>query len=108
MLRVRPADHAIGAVEALHMAVQAGLSPADAGRLVTFGITPTRPETGYGYIKIGPVLEGADHVRHVDRFVEKPDAETATRSSDSGAFLWNHGLFLISARQGSEGRGVGN
>lgn len=97
MMLVQPADHAIGAVEALHMAVQAGLSPADTGRLVTFGIAPTRPETGYGYIKIGPVLDGADHVRHVDRFVEKPDAETAARYLDSGAFLWNSGIFLMSA-----------
>jgi mannose-6-phosphate isomerase-like protein (cupin superfamily) len=65
---------------------------------VTFGIRPTRPETGYGYIKNGPLLQDSDRVRAVDRFVEKPDAATAARFVESGIFWWNSGIFLMSAR----------
>lgn len=99
LMLVQPADHSIGSSAAFHRAVQIGIGPAEQGKLVTFGITPTRPEPGYGYIKLGPLLDGSDHARQVDRFVEKPDEETAKRYVDSGAFCWNSGIFLLSARR---------
>ncbi len=99
LMLVQPADHSIGSAAAFHRAVQIGVGPAEQGRLVTFGITPTRPEPGYGYIKLGPLLDGSDHARQVDRFVEKPDQETAQRYVESGAFCWNSGIFLLSARR---------
>lgn len=99
VMLVQPADHSIGAPAELHRAIQAGLVAAADGRMVTFGIKPSRAEPGYGYIKVGPVLEGADHVRIVDRFVEKPDVATAAQYVESGAYCWNSGIFLLSARQ---------
>lgn len=98
VMLVQPADHAIGNPEVFLRAVQAGLPAAEAGKLVTFGIKPTRPEPGYGYIKIGPLLDGSDELRNVDRFVEKPNRETAAGYVESGAFYWNSGIFLMSAR----------
>ena len=99
LMLVQPADHAIGDPAALQAAVRAGLPAAEAGRLVTFGINPDRPEPGYGYIKGGPLLDGSDHVRNVDRFVEKPDLATAQAYVDSGAYFWNSGIFLMNARR---------
>lgn len=99
LMLVQPADHAIGALSEFHRAVQAGVGPAEQGKLVTFGIKPTRPEPGYGYIQYGSLLDGSEHVRGVNRFVEKPDPETAKRYVESGAFCWNSGIFLLSARR---------
>ncbi len=67
-------------------------------KVVTFGMEPTTPETGYGYIEIGPELAGAPGVHAVARFVEKPDAETAARLSTSGRHLWNSGMFMFTAQ----------
>jgi mannose-1-phosphate guanylyltransferase/mannose-6-phosphate isomerase len=97
IMLVQPADHAIGDLASLQAAIRAGLPVAEEGRLVTFGITPDRPEPGYGYIKGGPLLQGSDHVRIVDRFVEKPDLATAKSYVDSGAYYWNSGIFLMRA-----------
>jgi mannose-1-phosphate guanylyltransferase/mannose-6-phosphate isomerase len=66
--------------------------------MVTFGIAPTRPETGYGYIKSGAALDASGRAYRVDRFVEKPDEATARRFVDSGAYYWNSGIFLFSVR----------
>lgn len=99
LMLVQPADHVIGAPEEFQRAVQAGLVAASDGSLVAFGIRPTRPEPGYGYIKVGPLMDQSDHVRTVDRFVEKPDIATATQYVDSGAYCWNSGIFLLSARR---------
>ncbi|WP_300296034.1 mannose-1-phosphate guanylyltransferase/mannose-6-phosphate isomerase [Ferrovibrio sp.] len=99
LMLVQPADHAIGDLASLQAAVRAGLPAAEEGRLVTFGITPDRPEPGYGYIKGGPLLEGSDHVRIVDRFIEKPDRNTAKAYVDSGAYFWNSGIFLMRANR---------
>ena len=71
---------------------------AQAGRLVTFGVKPSRADTGYGYIQCGEPVEGIEGVFSVDRFVEKPDHDTAQRFVDSGTFFWNSGIFLLSAR----------
>jgi len=86
---VLPADHLITDAAAFGLAVQRALQLAAAGRLVTFGIPPRAPETGYGYIE----AEGSEVVR----FVEKPSAELAQRYVASGRFLWNSGMFCHTA-----------
>ena len=102
LMLVQPSDHVIASPADFHRAVMRGLAAAQEGRLVTFGIKPVRPDTGYGYIQSGESLMagegGGDGVFTVDRFVEKPDRETAQRFVDSGAFFWNSGIFLLSAR----------
>ena len=98
LMLVQPSDHVIASPADFHRAVMRGVAAAQEGRLVTFGIKPVRPDTGYGYIQSGEALSGGDGVFGVDRFVEKPDRETAQRFVDSGAFFWNSGIFLLSAR----------
>ncbi|HGM7335151.1 TPA: mannose-1-phosphate guanylyltransferase/mannose-6-phosphate isomerase [Stenotrophomonas maltophilia] len=93
LLLVLPSDHVVRNENAFHAAVAQAASAADAGKLVTFGIVPTAPETGYGYIKAGPG-EGA---RAVERFVEKPDLATAEGYVSSGEYFWNSGMFLFKA-----------
>jgi mannose-1-phosphate guanylyltransferase/mannose-6-phosphate isomerase len=93
-----PADHLINDVPAFHAAVAEGLKAVALGRLVTFGIVPDSPHTGYGYIQRGDALAGTT-ARQVARFVEKPDAATAQRFLASGDHFWNSGMFLFSARQ---------
>ena len=88
LMLVMPADHVIQDARAFQSAVAEGVALARAGRLVTFGVTPSRAETGYGYIK-----RGADHA--VAAFVEKPDAATAGRYLESGEYYWNSGMFLM-------------
>jgi mannose-1-phosphate guanylyltransferase/mannose-6-phosphate isomerase len=95
LLLVLPSDHTIGDEEAFKSAVLGAADAATAGHLVTFGITPQRAETGYGYIKVGAPITG--DVMRVDEFREKPDAETATSYLASGAYLWNSGMFLLDA-----------
>ncbi len=98
LMLVQPSDHVIGSVARFHEAIARGVGAAQSGKLVTFGIKPDRPDTGYGYIQTGQALEDAEGVFLVDRFVEKPDRATAERFVDSGAFSWNSGIFLIGAR----------
>ncbi|KLI97256.1 mannose-1-phosphate guanylyltransferase/mannose-6-phosphate isomerase [Luteimonas sp. FCS-9] len=93
LLLVLPSDHVIGNEKAFVEAVGDARSSAEAGNLVTFGIVPTGPETGYGYIKAGA---GAS-TRPVDRFVEKPDLATAQQYVASGEYYWNSGMFLFRA-----------
>jgi mannose-1-phosphate guanylyltransferase/mannose-6-phosphate isomerase len=93
VLLVLPSDHVIADEEAFRAAVLRALPAARDGKLVTFGIVPTGPETGYGYIKAA----SGDAVRAVDRFVEKPDAETALQYVQSGEYFWNSGMFLFKA-----------
>ncbi len=94
LLLVLPSDHVVRDVEAFRRAVLAATPAAAAGALVTFGIVPTAPETGFGYIQADP---GAAGVRKVLRFVEKPDAATAQRYLDAGGYYWNSGMFLFRA-----------
>ncbi len=94
ILLVLPADHAIRDAGAFRASVRLGLDSARAGSLVTFGIVPNRPETGYGYIRRA---EGPGPVFPVARFVEKPDIETARRYLESGEYFWNSGMFLFRA-----------
>ena len=93
LLLVLPSDHVIAAAAAFRNAVQAARKAAEDGALVTFGIVPTGPETGYGYIKAAP----GQGVRAVERFVEKPNAATAQDYVASGAYFWNSGMFLFRA-----------
>jgi mannose-1-phosphate guanylyltransferase/mannose-6-phosphate isomerase len=91
-LLVMPSDHLIEDVAALHAAIDAALPAAAEGKLLTFGIHPTAPKTGYGYIHAVP---GEGLVRPVERFVEKPNAELATQFLADGSYYWNSGLFLF-------------
>lgn len=90
IMLVMPADHVIKDEVAFREAVAAALPVAASGRLVTFGVIPTAPATGYGYIR-----KGAGNT--VAEFVEKPDSATAARYVESGNYLWNSGMFLMSA-----------
>lgn len=92
---VMPSDHVIADLAALHRAVAAAAGPATADRFVTFGVTPDRAETGYGYIERGAALPGADGLFAVAAFHEKPDRATAEDYLASGRYLWNAGLFLF-------------
>jgi mannose-1-phosphate guanylyltransferase len=94
-LLVMPSDHVIADPQAFHDAIHAALPLVEDGWLVTFGITPDAPETGYGYIKIGEAL--AQGVHRVDRFVEKPPREVAEAMVASGDHAWNGGIFLFRA-----------
>ncbi|RDH81034.1 MAG: mannose-1-phosphate guanylyltransferase/mannose-6-phosphate isomerase [endosymbiont of Galathealinum brachiosum] len=96
VLLVLPADHVIGNTVAFHSAVQAGYQAAMDNKLVTFGIIPDAPETGYGYIKSGS-KSGDDQVFSVDKFVEKPDVVTAQSYLDEGSYYWNSGMFMFKA-----------
>lgn len=92
---VMPSDHVIADVDAFHAAIQVALPLVQEGWLVTFGIAPDSPETGYGWIKVGdPIAEG---VHQVDRFVEKPPQDKAEAMLASGDHAWNGGIFLFRA-----------
>jgi mannose-1-phosphate guanylyltransferase len=92
---VMPSDHVIADVEAFHAAIHAALPLVQEGWLVTFGITPDAPETGYGWIKVGGRI--AEGVHRVDRFVEKPPRDKAEAMLASGDHAWNGGIFLFRA-----------
>jgi mannose-1-phosphate guanylyltransferase/mannose-6-phosphate isomerase len=93
LLLVLPSDHVVRDAESFRAAVQAASPAAEQGALVTFGIVPNAPETGFGYIQSSP----GEGVRKVLRFVEKPDAAAAQRYLDEGGYYWNSGMFLFRA-----------
>jgi mannose-1-phosphate guanylyltransferase / mannose-6-phosphate isomerase len=95
VLLVLPADHVIRDVKAFQAAVAVGLKAAEAGKLVTFGVVASKPETGYGYIRRG---EGAGPDYPVAQFVEKPNLLTAQEYVLSGKYYWNSGMFMFRAR----------
>lgn len=95
VLLVLAADHLIQDVEAFQSCVRAALPLAESGGLVTFGIVPTHPETGYGYIKKGSAVSAGGYV--VSCFVEKPDLSTAREYLESGDYFWNSGMFMFRA-----------
>ncbi|APG62955.1 hypothetical protein LPB140_09310 [Sphingorhabdus lutea] len=98
VMLVMPSDHAIKDVNAFQNAVRLSAGLCLKKALITIGITPDRPETGYGYIKIGDNRDDVRQVHHVDQFVEKPDAETAQKMVDSQKYLWNAGIFMFTAK----------
>ncbi|MBX3680252.1 mannose-1-phosphate guanylyltransferase/mannose-6-phosphate isomerase [Cognatazoarcus halotolerans] len=95
LLLVMPADHVVRDGAAFQRAIDTGVSAAQGGAVVTFGIVPDQPETGYGYIRVDGEL--ADGTRAIAAFVEKPDLETAEAYLASGEYLWNSGLFMMRA-----------
>ena len=97
VLLVLAADHVITDVAAFERSVLLAESAAMRDQLVTFGITPSRPETGYGYIRAGEMV--GDGIFEVASFVEKPSLETATDYVESGEYYWNSGMFLFRARR---------
>jgi len=94
LLLVLAADHVIKDLPAFHASISSAANLAEQGKLVTFGIVPRSPEVGYGYIKAGEVAAGA---ASVEKFVEKPDLETAKEYVDSGSYYWNSGMFMFKA-----------
>ena len=94
ILLILPADHVIQNVNAFQSAVSVGLKAAEQGKLVTFGVVPTKPETGYGYIR---KADGAGPAFPIAQFVEKPDLPTAQRYVASQEYFWNSGMFMFKA-----------
>ena len=95
ILLVLSADHLIQDVGKFHQAVEFAEKQADQDKLVTFGITPNKAETGYGYIRAGDCQD--ENYFNIDEFVEKPDYETAQKYIDSGEYFWNSGMFMFKA-----------
>ena len=100
VLLVLPSDHVFANTQAFEAAVRSGQEAALQGALVTFGIVPTSPETGYGYVKAGGKVEigaGTNSALPVEAFVEKPDLATAQSYVESGNYFWNSGMFMFRA-----------
>jgi mannose-1-phosphate guanylyltransferase/mannose-1-phosphate guanylyltransferase/mannose-6-phosphate isomerase len=95
LLLVLPSDHIIRDLPALKAAIAAAAAAAETGCLVTFGITPTAPETGYGYIRSGDRLAGVAGAHRIAKFVEKPDLATAASYLAAGDWSWNSGMFVF-------------
>lgn len=95
LIQILPSDHEITVDDTYRACVASAADAARSGKIVTFGITPTEPATGYGYIEIGPEIGNGVH--EVSRFVEKPNADVAQQMLDSGNFAWNSGMFVFSA-----------
>ena len=95
LMLVLPADHVILDVNAFEIAVKSAAVAAEEGYLVTFGITPENPETGYGYIQSGLAIDGAENCFEVAQFVEKPALKAAMDYLAQGDFFWNSGMFLF-------------
>lgn len=97
IIGVFPADHHIGDEDAFAHVLAQAYELAQGQHIVTVGIQPTRPETGYGYIDAGDAIAGATRAFEVNRFVEKPDRATAAEYLEAGNFFWNSGMFFFSA-----------
>ncbi len=97
VMLVAPSDHVIPDAPAFRAAVQAGMAAVAEGRIVTFGIAPDRPETGYGYLELSARPDGSGQPVALTRFVEKPDAARAAAMLADGSFMWNSGIFLFRA-----------
>lgn len=99
ILVVAPTDHSISDIPAFHRAISTGVNYLKNENIITFGLKPTRAETGYGYIEIGGFPSSNGTPLDVVRFVEKPDIEAAQKMLQSGKFLWNSGIFLFRAKE---------
>ncbi|MEM8632429.1 MAG: mannose-1-phosphate guanylyltransferase/mannose-6-phosphate isomerase [Pseudomonadota bacterium] len=97
LMLVAPSDHVIADEAAFRAAVDLGAAAAQGGKLVTFGITPDRPETGYGYLEVSDAISDLSGPVPVQSFREKPDAEKAQAFLSEGRYLWNSGMFLFRA-----------
>lgn len=99
LIMLLPSDHMIENRDAFTAAVEIAAAAARRGALVTFGITPDAPNTGYGYIRRGAAMESVRGCFTVESFKEKPDAATAKSYLDAGGYFWNSGMFLFSAKR---------
>jgi mannose-1-phosphate guanylyltransferase/mannose-6-phosphate isomerase len=95
ILVAMPADHAITDLSALHSSIEIAARHAQAGEIATLGVPPTRPDTGFGYIRLGEPLNDGAH--RIDRFVEKPAAELAAQYVATSNYWWNSGIFIVRA-----------
>ncbi|MCU7835022.1 MAG: mannose-1-phosphate guanylyltransferase/mannose-6-phosphate isomerase [gamma proteobacterium symbiont of Taylorina sp.] len=95
VMLILAADHIIQNTEEFHRVIEAGYRVAEQGQLITFGIVPDKAETGYGYIKRADFFSQQDNAYTVERFVEKPDIETAQKYFNSGEYYWNSGMFMF-------------
>ncbi len=98
VLLVAPSDHLIPDKADFHNAIAVGLPQVQSGQMVTFGIKPTHPETGYGYLKLSRDTLDQSGTARVESFVEKPNFSDAENMLSEGRYLWNAGIFLFSAR----------
>ncbi|EBA11288.1 mannose-1-phosphate guanylyltransferase/mannose-6-phosphate isomerase [Roseobacter sp. CCS2] len=98
LLLIAPSDHLIPDKTAFRDSIDAAIPAALAGQLVTFGIKPDRPETGYGYLELAPQVQDSSEPVPLRRFVEKPNAAEAAEMLFAGNFLWNAGIFLFTAK----------
>lgn len=98
LMLVLPSDHVIEKMEAFRAAIDTAVAAAERGAMVTFGIAPSRPDTGYGYICRSDEMEDIAGCYHIARFVEKPDQATAQDYLASGTYAWNSGMFLFPVR----------
>lgn len=98
IMLVAPSDHVMPDTPAFHNAVAQGLGAMDDGKIVTFGITPSRPETGYGYLELAGAPSPDGGTVSVSKFVEKPCLIEAERMASTGTYLWNAGIFMFRAR----------
>ncbi len=99
IMLVAPSDHVVPNPAAFREAVSHGLPAAKSGKIVTFGITPTHPDTGYGYLELNEASVSEENSPvPLTRFIEKPDADHAQDMLDAGNFMWNAGIFLFSTR----------
>jgi mannose-1-phosphate guanylyltransferase / mannose-6-phosphate isomerase len=99
IILMMPADHIIGNIESFHEAINAGIEMAQKDYLVTFGIKPNAPETGYGYIHMGDEIQSINYqaIHTIADFTEKPELTIAEKYMSSGDYLWNSGLFMMKA-----------
>jgi mannose-1-phosphate guanylyltransferase/mannose-6-phosphate isomerase len=98
MVLIAPSDHVMNEPVSFRQAVERGIEAAQSGNLVTFGITPTKPETGFGYLKLASAPDVSGAATPLDAFVEKPDLTTAEKLVADGNYLWNAGIFLFRAK----------
>lgn len=98
-LLILPSDHAISDLQGFQQAIGQAMTAAQAGWMVSFGMAPVRPETGYGYLHQGKEISETPGVFKVDKFIEKPDAQQAANLLAQGGYLWNGGMYLFQAKR---------
>jgi mannose-1-phosphate guanylyltransferase/mannose-6-phosphate isomerase len=98
VLLVAPSDHVIPNKDDFHASIKVGLSHAQKQKMVTFGITPTHPETGYGYLELAKDCIDDNGTSNLEKFLEKPDLQDAKQMLEAGHYLWNAGIFLFRAQ----------
>ena len=98
VLLVAPSDHVIPGTEDFHAAIKVGLSHVQNQKMVTFGIKPTHPETGYGYLELAKDPIDDSGISDLEKFIEKPDLQDAKQMLEAGHYLWNAGIFLFRAQ----------